>query len=743
MNPQHKKAVFFDKLSKVVIYSGGIATIISVIAILVFIFSEALPLWFGAKSEKSKDISLNQSYYSNIPMLVGVDEYKEIIYTVTDSARIDFIDIKKDSIINSFSFEEVKGEKITSVSKTLFNNFIGLGTDKGKVILFQINFKTDFQEKKGRVILPEVKFINLIQIDSSQSSIVHLSFRVKDDNSYTVVAVNSNNNLFQFNYSISRDILGEEQIITSNQRLDKFIDSKITSIELDNFCEKLIIGTFDGNLLYISLKDENNPQLIQKIVPFEGETIPITKLGFIIGDQSVIVGNKAGKLASYMRILDDKTEYGWKLVKPHIFESHQVGISSFSASSRNKTFITGDSAGNAYLHHLTSERTLLEFSGNKSAIKDIAYSPKGDAVVILYEDLKIALFDIDNPHPETTLKTLFGKVWYEGYAEPQYVWQSSGGTDDFEPKFSLIPLILGTLKGTLYAMFFAIPLALMGALYTSQFSHPSIKNFIKPTVEIMAALPSVVIGFIAGLWLAPLLEKIFVGVMLIFLTTPLMILLGLYLWNRLPAKITKRLKAGTELIVIIPLIIVGFLVAQWLGPILELHLLGGDYRFWISNVFNQQYDQRNSIVVGFAMGFAVIPIIFTICEDALSSVPSSLTSASLALGATKWQTATRIVLPTASPGIFSAIMIGFGRAVGETMIVLMATGNTPILSFSPFNGMRTLSANIAVEIPEAPYQGTLYRILFLSASILFIFTFIINTVAEIVRQRLRKKYAQL
>ena len=115
------------------------------------------------------------------------------------------------------------------------------------------------------------------------------------------------------------------------------------------------------------------------------------------------------------------------------------------------------------------------------------------------------------------------------------------------------------------------------------------------------------------------------------------------------------------------------------------------------------------------MGFAVIPIIFTIADDAFSSVPANLTAGSLALGASRWQTALRVVLPTASPGVFSAIMIGFGRAVGETMIVLMATGNTPVLDWSIFNGMRTLSANIAVEIPEAPYGGTLYRVLFLAA----------------------------
>ncbi len=170
---------------------------------------------------------------------------------------------------------------------------------------------------------------------------------------------------------------------------------------------------------------------------------------------------------------------------------------------------------------------------------------------------------------------------------------------------------------------------------------------------------------------------------------------------------------------------------------------GGSFRDWLLGVTGLNYDQRNAVVVGLAMGFAVIPIIFSIAEDAFSNVPREMVSGSLALGANRWQTVTRVVLPTASPGIFSAIMIGFGRAVGETMIVLMATGNTPIMDWNPFNGFRTLSANIAVEIPEAPQGGTLYRTLFLAALILFVFTFLTNTVAEVVRQRLRRRYAQL
>ena len=155
------------------------------------------------------------------------------------------------------------------------------------------------------------------------------------------------------------------------------------------------------------------------------------------------------------------------------------------------------------------------------------------------------------------------------------------------------------------------------------------------------------------------------------------------------------------------------------------------------------FDQRNSIIVGLAMGFAVIPTIFSIAEDAVFSVPKHLTAGSLALGATRWQTLTRVVLLTASPGIFSALMIGMGRAVGETMIVLMATGNTPLMDMSLFQGMRTLSANIAVEMGEAELLSTHYRVLFLAGLVLFAFTFLVNTAAELVRQRLRSRYSNL
>jgi phosphate transport system permease protein len=203
----------------------------------------------------------------------------------------------------------------------------------------------------------------------------------------------------------------------------------------------------------------------------------------------------------------------------------------------------------------------------------------------------------------------------------------------------------------------------------------------------------------------------------------------------------EKVVRGREFLIGSLLIAAGLAAACLLAVPLEEKVFGGDIVRWMARS-GVVYVQRNSILIAFGVGFMVIPMIFTLSEDALSSVPHSMTAASMALGASRWQTLWRVVLPSASPGIFAAVMIGFGRAVGETMVFLMATGNTPLIDLSPFNGMRTLSANIAEEIPGAPLNGTLYRTLFLCAVILFIMTFFLNTVAEAVRQRLRKRYGR-
>ncbi|HEY0634498.1 MAG TPA: ABC transporter permease subunit, partial [Gammaproteobacteria bacterium] len=418
-------------------------------------------------------------------------------------------------------------------------------------------------------------------------------------------------------------------------------------------------------------------------------------------------------------------------------------IAAIGSEQRRKGFLAADQSGNLGIYHSTAERNLLVTRVSESPLLQLAVSPRADHFVAEDAAGNFHFWEVHNEHPEVSWKSLWGKVHYEGYGKPDYVWQSSSASNDFEPKFSLTPLAFGTFKAAFYAMLIAVPLAIMGAIFTAYFMAPRMRSIVKPSIEVMEALPTVILGFLAGLWLAPLAEAHLPGFFSMLLFMPIGVMLFAFLWQRLPASLRHRIPDGWEAALLIPVVLgIGWLSLALSTP-MEHWFFDGDMRQWLANEMGIGFDQRNSLVVGIAMGVAVIPPIFSIAEDAIFSVPRHLTNGSLALGATPWQTLVRVVLLTASPGIFSAVMIGLGRAVGETMIVLMSTGNTPVMDFSIFQGMRTLSANIAVEMPESEVGSSHYRILFLAALVLFMFTFVFNTMAEVVRQRLRRKYSSL
>ena len=406
-------------------------------------------------------------------------------------------------------------------------------------------------------------------------------------------------------------------------------------------------------------------------------------------------------------------------------------------------FMTVDADGTLGVYHSTSEREMIKEQGDGSGAIAAAISPRANAVIVQSGNNKISFWQVDNEHPEVSLRSIWQEVWYESYPKPDYIWQSSSANSDFEPKYSLTPLVFGTLKAAFYAMLVAMPLALMGAIYTAYFMTPRMRQYVKPSIELMGALPTVILGFLAGLWLAPIIEEYLAGLFALLMLVPLSVMLFAYAWQYLPRSIKQSIPDGWESAILVPVIILSAWFAFRVSIPLESFLFHGSLRDWFKTEFGIGYDQRNALVVGIAMGFAVIPTIFSIAEDAIFSVPKHLTVGSLALGATPWQTMIKVVLLTASPGIFSAVMIGLGRAVGETMIVLMATGNTPVMDLSVFQGLRTLAANIAVEMPESAVDSTHYRVLFLAALVLFMFTFVFNTLAEIIRQRLREKYSSL
>jgi phosphate transport system permease protein len=724
-----------DRGATGVITFGGIFIILSVLFIFVFIFGEAAPLFRGARGERLSSLSLaapGEDVAHAAPLAVGVDEYQRYLYDVTPDARVVFFRLQDGSRQRELPIPGLAGATMTSATRSLQGDLVAAGTSDGRAALVQVRFKPVFKDQVLQDLEMELRDRGGIEIDPQKRPVREVSYQEAADGGKTVAALLGDDEIVIARVAAAPE--GEAPPPPSLEVVKTKPGDAVTHVRLGR-SGTLVATTKSGQLYHWEI-GEGAARLtdVTKV-----SSVPLTAVEWGLGGNSVIVGDQQGGVSAWFRARP-RPEAEPEMVKAHDFEPQGSPILSIGSSTRERSFVTSAEDGSVMLRHLTSERTLLKFPATGKAADSALITPRADGILVKRADGTVERYSLQNPHPEFSWRAMFGKVWYEGYAKPEYVWQSTGATDDFEPKMSLVPLVFGTIKATFYALVFAIPLAVFGALYTSQFVHPTIKAKVKPTVEIMAALPSVVIGFIAGLWLASRVEAHLVPVLLLIIFLPLAGTAGVLFWDRLPYGLRRRLRPGMELFVILPLLVLGAAVAFGIGPAVEAGLFGGDAKQWLSTAMGLVYDQRNSVVVGLAMGFAVIPIIFTISEDAFSSVPQHLTAASLALGASRWQTATRVVLPTASPGIFSAVMVGFGRAVGETMIVLMATGNTALLDWSPFNGMRTLSANIAVEVPEAPYGGTLYRVLFLSACVLFLMTFFVNTIAELVRQRLRDKY---
>ncbi|TVM00694.1 MAG: ABC transporter permease [Candidatus Brocadia sp. WS118] len=771
-----KRRKIADTAARWAIRFGGAVTVLVILALFVFIFLEVYPLLQGAMVTKEDAYSVHGTVMS-----VGVDDHQEVAYVMYNNGTVEFISLHDGVILKRYHVAIPNGSVITSADKD--RNRLILGTSDGKIFTVSITFSESFEGDR-RAVIPEVSEECWIPLDNQKGGIHCVTSRGDDSTTVTAVYTTDNHAVLIASEAektlvgngekkeIQKDITGlfikqglnqpslpvfhlsqkehtgglakgePEVVQPADNPLGTLTEQRskteITSLALDLFMENLYAGTPSGELFHINIRDRENPFLVETVKVSESA---VTALGFLLGDVSLVVGDASGGVHVWMQVRDELSSSGWALKKVHTLASHGAPVMGIDASQRDKGFVTAAADGTIHLNHATSEQTLLKFATDAQA-STLSFSPRANGIMIADAKGRLLQWHITNPHPETTLKTLFGRVWYEGYEKPEFVWQSTGGTDDFEPKLSLTPLIFGTIKGTIYALIIAVPIGIFAALYTSQFLHNSLK-IIKPVIEIMAALPSVILGFLAGLWLAPFMERIFPAIIIMPFFITLSIVVAIFCWKILPVFGKGWYRYGIEAIFLIPFIIGAVYISIRLGGGYEALFLEGDYREWLSHILGLPYDQRNALLVGIAMGFAVIPLIFTISEDAMSNVPNSLRSASLALGATPWQTAVRVVLPTASPGIFSAVMIGFGRAVGETMIVLMATGNTPIMDWNLFNGFRALSANIAVEIPEAPHGGTLYRVLFLASLLLFVTTFVVNTVAETVRQRMKLRYSKL
>jgi len=841
--------LFAERVARLMITVGGIGTILAVTGIFVFLVHVVAPLFLGASTEEAGRVALAAESDAP-PWRLGVDENRRLCWIVhrdgnlellqlADGARLSMAPLFPEAAPTAAAFDVSRPDAVFGFADgSLATASIGFTTEfiilepeelgdlgRGEVRQWEGGIVERTTEGQLRSTKLEVEVGR--RLDTGVGSAVTLVDQAFAPGGLLFVA--------RFADGLVRlyETRGRPNPMTGKVRysLGAATDLPVppagpeqapTALLMASLGHDVYLAYADGSLVYYDLLDRESPRLVSRadLTPEVGTEL--TSLSFLLGRTTLIAGDSRGGVAAWfpVRGTEEEGRENMSLERVHVLPAGDAPVTSLAPSTRSRLVLAGFANGELALYHVTTRQRIARLHRGEEPGQLVALGPKEDSIVAWTRQGLFA-WEVDPRHPEASLASLFTPVWYENYGEPEHIWQSSGGSDDIEPKLGLIPLIVGTLKATLYSMLFGAPLALLAAIFTSEFLHTRLRFSIKAIIELMASLPSVVLGFLAALVIAPFVREILPAILAVFIVIPLAVLFGAYVWQLLPARLSLAWADWRRFLVIAAMLPVGAALAWLVGPLVESLLFAGDVEGWLDGqvggafggwfylltplsgvavamvmsravtprlsaraterdwdrpqvaradllkflagigatlvvaaiaagllggvgldtrggIFGT-YVQRNALIVGFVMGFAIVPIIYTLAEDALSEVPAHLREASLGAGATRWQTAMRIVVPTAMSGLFSALMIGLGRAVGETMIVLMAAGNTPIMDMNIFNGFRTLSANIAVELPEAVRNSTHYRTLFLTALVLFAITFLLNTAAEAVRRHFRKR----
>ncbi|MEL0083342.1 MAG: ABC transporter permease subunit [Gammaproteobacteria bacterium] len=742
MTTSIKSRLTKDRWATRLVSVGGAGVIMAVALIFFYLLYEVVPMFRSAQTHHLAEFS-QPLHDGSETVHLAVEEQGEYGLRINRDGRMQFFSTADGHPVEQQQLPLPTGAHISAIAgNDPDGGLLALGLSSGSVLVVEYGYRLHFVGD-NRQLTPWVEFpygeqpVELV----SGESLTGVAIQSEDENT-ALIAAAANGELARVRFVAEQSFLGLDDaadIEIEKDHLGRY-EGPVCQLLMDRIQQLMVVAGCEGVVSLYRLSDAGAERVYS--TPVVQAPVKLTAVEFVSGTYSLLIGDSSGQVQQWFPLFNADRQLELERVRGFKTLPGGAAIRLIVPEERRKGFAVLAEDGQLGIYNTTSERQLLAQQQDKQT-RHIAFAPRSNYLLLEQTSGTQTFVQVDNEYPEVSWSALWNQVWYESYDEPDYIWQSSAATNDFEPKFSLTPLVFGTIKAAFYAMLFAMPIAILGAIYTGYFMHPRLRGLVKPAIENMEALPTVIIGFLAGLWLAPALENNLPGLFaLMVISVPAVMLLSLLVYQ-LPSQVRTAIPDGVEVVILIPFVLfLGYLSFSLSGTI-EGWIFDGDMRAWINHELGLDFDQRNSVVVGIAMGVAVMPTIFSMTEDAVFGVPKHLTQGSLALGATPWQTLSRVVILTASPGIFSAVMIGLGRAVGETMVVLMATGNTPIMDFNIFSGMRTLAANIAVEMPESEVGSTHYRVLFLAALVLFSLTFVFNTVAELVRQRLRERYSSL
>ena len=589
-----------ENVARGVITVGGLMVIVAVLGIMVFLFRVVMPLMAGGALEGNVRYQLDTD--QDVIWING-DEFQTLGLAVAAEGRVITYHIPTGTEVARDQWD-FRGAEVTAVNGTLQRDRVALGFDDGVVRFATLGVETattarrnlpggltriDDRDRMGEGrVYTEVgtgdfrTLSSVIELGEGQQvsdlPIIAVDYRVGGTRERPTIAFATVDAANQVRVSQSRVqtnmMTGEETVTTTTTDLPPLTglaaDASVTEILLSGTGDRAIVASDDGFIYRYDLRDMNNPSLAE-VRRVADDGVAVTAMTFLSGEETLIVGTEDGGLNAFFRLQTgtSETRDGRELIRARTHVSMPAAIVDLSEAQRQKEFVAIDAAGNVWVYHSTSDQVLfeLERSGDVTTNSRGMIFPRSNGVMLVSQGGEVEAWQYTQRHPEVTLGVLFGKIWYEGYMEPTYVWQSTAGTDLAEPKYSLVPLIFGTFKAAFYAMIFAVPIALMAAIYTSEFVDKRVRGTVKPMMEMMESLPTVVLGFIAALVLAPLVEEWIGAVLLGFFALPMGLMIGAFAWQTLPAQVALKYDGFPKF----TLMGVSIIVTAWVAAQLGIH----------------------------------------------------------------------------------------------------------------------------------------------------------------------------
>lgn len=857
-----------DSLVSLSIAVGGISTILLLLLVVVVLFASAVPLLSGARVERSRSVDF-PAY-----RLWGMDDRQVLLWGLDSKGNVDVWDVGRSRRVATFGGFEDEAPEPTCFYQSPGMGFLAVGFDDGTARVADISISESlvndsasldtsiiFSDRFGRtrqVRLEALEWSAPVKLASEP--IVALDW-LRQDAGVDLLPGTVDKALVAFKgaaeegfafFEISQGgVLNpelrvlEEQSIAVRWRSERPMrlmmsdDGKQAFVAWPNGVLDLLEFQIDG---WKSVESEAMVDAASDITVVEPT---VSRRGLMCGTEngdfvSWTIASRSEEAEGASGLISE--EQSFELLRNHLLSVSDSSIVALKQGVGSSVAYALARSGEIVALNPTIEKILLRASIDSRAqtkseprweiepesrsdasksLGSLIVSQDGRSVLASLGD-RALLIDVELGGVESSWSTFFGRVWYEGYDAPGYVWQSSSAQGTGQPKLSLIPLFLGSVKATLFAMLFSAPIGLMAAVYSNECLSERWRERIRPLMETMAGIPGVIIGFIVAIIIGPVLSDCVLFGLVACVVIPLTYyfcgrIFGLMIQSNTHA--AGRRKQGLALLVTLPISVLsswffslaieafyfpegfvewvqsgrGSAFGGWLIVFLPLlALLAIGVKAWsswqtgnrlslialrlspkwrwlvdlaaiptavllvmvtgwsLSGILTEVgwdvrdgwltgFQDRNALLVGFALGFCTIPVIYSMAADALLVVPDSQRNAALACGATTWQCIVTIVLPTARSGLIAAVLTGLGRVAGETMIVLMVVGNTPLIDWNPFSGLQSITATLATELPLAVIGSTHYRTLFLAALLLFLFTLAINTLAEVLRVRARRE----